>query len=60
MNFAQFTPAPQTMLITPSGTMVISHLANIVQGGRGMFYLGLGYSKIRQKTVVSHQFRNQS
>ena len=37
------------MLITLSGTMVISCLVNIVQGGGGMFYLGLGYSKIRQK-----------
>ena len=37
--------------------MVISYLANIVQGGGGMFYLGLGYPQIRQKTrQVSHQF----
>ena len=42
---------PKSMLITPSGTMVISYLANIVQGGGGMFYLGLGYLKIRQKMV---------
>ena len=48
--FAKFPPAPpQSMLITLSGTMVISCLVNIVQGGGGMFYLGLGYSKIRQK-----------
>ena len=42
---------PESMLITLSVTMVISCLANIVQGGGEMFYLGLGYSKIRQKTV---------
>ena len=58
MNFPQkicclhnLPPPPESMLITPSGTMVISYLANIVQGGGGMFYLGLGYSKICQKTV---------
>ena len=41
--FAKFPPSPQSMLITLSGTMVISCLDNILQGG------GLGYSKIRQK-----------
>ena len=60
MNFAlgqkicrlpNFPLPPKSMLITLSGTMVISYLANIVQGGGGMFYLGLGYFKIHQKTV---------
>ena len=37
------------MLITLSGTMVILCLANIMQGGGGMVYLGLVYSKILQK-----------
>ena len=38
------------MSITLSGTMVISCLVNIVQGGGGgKFYIGLGCSKIRQK-----------
>ena len=43
------------MLITFSGTMIISCLVNIVQGGEGrgggggMFYLVFEYSKIRQK-----------
>ena len=49
MSFAQFTP--KSMLITLSGTMVISYPASIVQGGGGMFYLGLEYSKISQKMV---------
>ena len=40
MQFAQSSPAPQSMLITLSGTRLISYLANIVQGGGGMFYLG--------------------
>ena len=39
------------MLITPPDTMVISYLANIVQGGGEMFYLGFWYSTIRQKAV---------
>ena len=33
--FAKFPPAPQSMLITLSGTMVISCLVNIVQGWGG-------------------------
>ena len=33
--FAKFPPSPQSMLVTLSGTMVISCLANIVQGGGG-------------------------
>ena len=38
MPFAKFTPAPKSMLITLSGTVVISCLANmIVQGGGGVF-----------------------
>ena len=59
ITFAKFPPAPpQSMLITLSGTMVISCLVNIVQGrgggggkggGWGESYLGLGCSKIRQK-----------
>ena len=49
ITFAKFPPSPQSMLITLSGTMVISCLVNIVQGGGGKFYLGLGCSKIRQK-----------
>ena len=53
MPFSQFTPCPpESMLITPSSTIVISYLANIVQGRGGMLlYLGLGYSKFCQKTV---------
>ena len=53
MLFAQFTPPPppESMLITLSSTMVILYLVNIVQGGGGMFYLGLGYLKICQKMV---------
>ena len=45
ISFAKFPPSPQSMLITLSGTMVISCLVNIVQGGGGMFYQVLGYSK---------------
>ena len=43
--------SPQSMLITLSGTMIISCLVNIVQGGGGggVFYLVFEYSKIRQK-----------
>ena len=33
--FAKFPPPPQSMLITLSGTMVISCLVNIVPGGEG-------------------------
>ena len=35
-----------------TGTMVISCLVNIVQGGGGMFYLVFGYMKIRQKRSI--------
>ena len=34
-KIAKFPPAPQSMLITRSGTMVTSCLVNIVQGGGG-------------------------
>ena len=46
MPLSQFTPA---LRINVDHSLVVSYLANIVQGEGGMFYLGFGYSKIRQK-----------
>ena len=37
------------MIITLPSIMVISYMANIVQGAGGLFYLGLGYPKIHKK-----------
>ena len=52
-RFPNYPLPSKSMLITLSGTMIISCLVNIVQGGGkgggGMFYLVFEYSKIRQK-----------
>ena len=47
-QFPKFIPALNQCWSLP-GIMVISCLANIVQKGGGMFYLGLGYPKVRKK-----------
>ena len=51
MTFAKFPPAPQSMLITLSGTMVISCLVNIVQGGGGEVLPRFGMLENSPKTV---------
>ena len=43
-------PPPESMLITPSGTMVFLTCPTLCRGRGGMFYLVLGYSKFCQKT----------
>ena len=57
-------PPPQSMLITLSGTMVISCLPNIVQGG-GDVLPGVGTFKhsqnvptVLQPIVVTHSLRD--
>ena len=49
--FAKFPPPPQSMLITLSGTMVISCLVNIVQGGGGDVLPRFGMLENSPKTV---------
>ena len=51
IKFAKFPPAPQSMLITLSGTMVISCLINIVQGGGGEVLPRFGMLENSPKTV---------